>query len=526
MTLDPADSHAELMVAFMANHGFNAWIKDAEGRYLFVNDKVQAQFAGGSPMVGRTDHQLFPPAVADLLRDHDLRVLRSGERLEFVEEVPGVEGQQRVMFSAKFVLPIGDRRHVAGVAVDITRYRQAEQEKRSAELAMEQILDAITDLVIIKGPGSRLLWANKAFREAYGMSNAELRGIVDAPFNAPDHTQQYLRDDQQVFETGRSLDIPEEPVTRHDGRIITVHTVKSPILDADGKVVRMVAVCRDITERKAMEMELRQAQKLEAVGRLASGIAHEINTPIQFIGDHNSFVRDTFKSLLQLNGLYRNLVARAAEQGAFAEEIAAICAAEDDVDLPFLEKTLPSAFDAIADGVSRVAKLVMAMKEFGHPDRGERKPADLNRSLRNTLTIAGNETKYVADVVTDLGDLPLVECVLSEVNQVFLNLLVNAVHAIQDHQPTRRGTITVSSRCDGDQVVISIGDDGTGIPVEARSRIYEPFFTTKEVGRGTGQGLALARRIVVDKHGGALTFDTELGRGTTFHVRLPILAPS
>jgi PAS domain S-box-containing protein len=519
-----AETDTELMTAFMANHGFNAWIKDGDGRYLFVNEQVQAAFGGGAPMVGRTDHQLFSAAVADMLRDHDLRVLTSGERLEFVEEVPGPEGQSKFMFSAKFVLPVRSHRYVAGVAVDISRYWGAEKEKRRAQEMLEQVLDAITDMVILKGPGSRLLWANAAFREAYAMSNEQLRGIIDAPFNAPDHTQQYVRDDQQVFETGRNLEIPEEPVTRHDGRVRTVHTVKSPIFDDDGKVVRLVAVCRDITERKAMEMELRQAQKLEAVGRLASGIAHEINTPIQFIGDHNSFVRDAFGSLLSLNRLYRGLLGRAAEVGggALAGEIAAIRAAEEDVDLPFLEKSLPDAFDAIADGVSRVARLVMAMKEFGHPDRGERTPADLNRSLRNTLVIVGNETKYVADVVAELAELPLVDCVLSEINQVFVNLLMNAVHAIQDVKSEQRGTITVRSRRDGEEVVISIADTGTGISEEARSKIYEPFFTTKEVGRGTGQGLAIARVIVVDKHQGALTFDTEMGRGTTFHIRLPI----
>jgi two-component system NtrC family sensor kinase len=516
------DTDTELMTAFMANHGFNVWIKDGDGRYLFVNERVKRSFAPTQPMVGFTDHQLFPREVADVLREHDLRVLTSGERLEFVEEVPGASGDSTFMFSAKFVLPVRERRYVAGVAVDITRYWRAEQDTRRTQQTLEQILDAISDMIIVKAPGSRLLWANKAFREAYGMTNAQLQGIVDAPFVQPDYTQKYVRDDRQVFETGRTLEVPEEPVTRHDGQVRTVHTVKSPIFDGAGQVVRMVAVCRDITDRKAMEMELRQSQKLEAVGRLASGIAHEINTPIQFVGDQNTFVRGSFQTFIGLFERYRTLVAKAEAQGAFSADVSAIRAAEEDADLPFLEKTLPAAFEAIADGVSRVAGLVTAMKEFGHPDRGDRSAADLNRSLRNTLVIAGNETKYAAEVVTDLRDLPLVECVVSEVNQVFLNLLMNALHAIQDVRPERRGTITVTTRQDGPDVVVSIADTGTGIPEEARGKIFEPFFTTKEVGRGTGQGLPIARMIIVEKHRGTITFDTEVGRGTTFHVRLPI----
>jgi signal transduction histidine kinase len=178
------------------------------------------------------------------------------------------------------------------------------------------------------------------------------------------------------------------------------------------------------------------------------------------------------------------------------------------------------------DGIDRVAKIVRSMKAFAHPDRGERTTADINAALLSTVTVAGNEIKYVADVETDLQELPSIPCFLSDLNQVFLNLLVNASHAIGDVVAAGggRGTIRIETKREGDHVRVSIADTGTGIPEAIRDRIFDPFFTTKDVGKGTGQGLALARTVIVEKHGGTLTFETEIGKGTIFHVRLPLLS--
>jgi two-component system, NtrC family, sensor kinase len=181
--------------------------------------------------------------------------------------------------------------------------------------------------------------------------------------------------------------------------------------------------------------------------------------------------------------------------------------------------------EQMLEGLNRVATIVRGMKEFSHVDRTkEKSPGDVNRALESTLIVARNELKYVADVETDFGQLPPVICHLGDLNQVFLNLLVNAAHAIEDvtRGTGHKGKITVRTKMDGDWVEISIGDSGTGIPEEAREKIFDPFFTTKEVGKGTGQGLALARAIVVEKHQGTLTFETEMGKGTTFLIRLPV----
>jgi PAS domain S-box-containing protein len=411
------------------------------------------------------------------------------------------------------------------VAVDITSYSRMEREKLQTQQKLHQILDAITDLIFVKGPDSRLEWANKAFRDAYGMTNEQLQGILDAPIDPPDYTLPYVRDDGAVWNSGRALDIPEEPLTGSDGKVMICHTVKSPIFDDAGKVINIVGVSRDITERKRLELELRQAQKLESVGRLASGIAHEINTPIQFVGDQNRFTGEAMGDLLALVARYRAFADQVAATGAFVAERAALQEADEEADLPFLEEALPRAFAAITEGVSRVAKLVAAMKEFGHPDRGTPASADINRALSTTITIAANELKHVAEVKTDFADLPAVRCLIGDLNQVFLNLLVNAAHAISDAGRAEQGTITVTTRMAEDMVTVSIADNGTGISIEAQRKIFEPFFTTKEVGRGTGQGLAIAR-MVVEKHQGALTFETEPGRGTTFHVRIPVHGPT
>jgi signal transduction histidine kinase len=198
--------------------------------------------------------------------------------------------------------------------------------------------------------------------------------------------------------------------------------------------------------------------------------------------------------------------------------------AEETADLEYLRENVPLAFDRTLEGIDRVAHIVRAMKEFAHPDQREKTPADINKAILNTLTVARNEYKYVADVDTDLGDLPAVTGYPNDLNQVFLNLVVNAAHAIGDivRDIQTKGRISIATRAVDDGVEITIADTGGGIPEQISARIFDPFFTTKPVGKGTGQGLAIARSIVVDKHQGSLTFESRLGEGTTFHIRLPV----
>jgi signal transduction histidine kinase len=298
--------------------------------------------------------------------------------------------------------------------------------------------------------------------------------------------------------------------------------VRSFLSSTDGKVVRGVTL--DLTKQRQLELELQQAQKLESVGRLAAGVAHEINTPVQFVSDSVRFVRDGMADLGGIVELHRQLI-RSVLSGQPAKDVARqIAAADAEIDFGYLFQEFPSALDRALDGLARVTQIVRSMKTFARSDTATMTTVDLNAAVESTLTIARSEYKYVADLVTELGPLPPVTCHAGEINQVILNIVINAAHAIAERNVSgdERGTIAVSTREDGDNALIAIRDTGNGIAEHVRDRIFDPFFTTKAVGRGTGQGLAISRNVVVDKHHGTLTFDTELGHGTTFYIRIPI----
>jgi signal transduction histidine kinase len=279
-----------------------------------------------------------------------------------------------------------------------------------------------------------------------------------------------------------------------------------------------------VEDNKKMEIGLRHAQKLEAVGALAAGIAHEINTPIQFVSDNTRFLRDAFQEIAQVIAKYQEFYETATRHAPLEQSIGAVLAELQNSDWDYLRQEIPRAIDQTQEGLARVATIVRAMKDFSHVDQKGMAAADLNQAIQSTLIVARNELKYVADVECEYGKLSPVICSLGDLNQVILNLLVNAAHAIDDvvQQSGQKGHIKVRTKQEGSWVELAISDSGTGIPVEIRDKIFDPFFTTKEVGRGTGQGLAIARSIVMTKHGGTLTFDTKCGSGTTFYVRLPV----
>ena len=321
----------------------------------------------------------------------------------------------------------------------------------------------------------------------------------------------------------------EASVLTHDEKRVDLRWVAScEQSESTGQHKVLRGMMLDVTDQRRLENELAQAQKLESVGRLAAGVAHEINTPVQFVSDSVSFVREAMDDLSQIVDKYRDL-RTATEKGAnVAEAAKAAAEAEDDADLDYILENAPVALDRARDGLGRVAAIVRSMKEFAHPDRKEMSQSDINQAIQSTLVIASNEYKYVAEIETAFEIIPPVNCYAGEVNQVVLNLIVNAAHAIGDvvRGTDKKGKIRVGTRVVGDHVEIAITDTGKGIPVDVRSRIFDPFFTTKEVGKGTGQGLAIARNVVVDKHGGTLHFETEVGQGTTFYIRLPINGPA
>ena len=278
-------------------------------------------------------------------------------------------------------------------------------------------------------------------------------------------------------------------------------------------------------ERNAMEIQLRHAQKMESIGQLAAGIAHEINTPMQYVGDNARFLKDSFQCHRQILDIYGELF-KAAKTNSITPDLIA-CVEESLVtnDVEYHAREIPVAIDECLEGVARVTKIVYAMKEFSHPGVKEMSVANLNQAIETTATVARNEWKYVAEMKFNFDpNLPSLPCFIGEFNQVILNLIINAAHAIGDvvkQKPGEKGAITITTRLDGDWAEVRVSDTGTGIPEAIRPRIFEPFFTTKAIGKGTGQGLSIVYGSIVKQHGGTVSFESEAGKGTTFIVRLP-----
>ncbi|HLN23550.1 MAG TPA: ATP-binding protein, partial [Patescibacteria group bacterium] len=272
---------------------------------------------------------------------------------------------------------------------------------------------------------------------------------------------------------------------------------------------------REIEALKRAQREALQATRLASVGQLAAGIAHEINTPIQYVGDNLRFMRDSFSTLAEaITGLKALL-----DGGDRADEVAQLYG---DKDIDYLLEEFPRATDQSRQGIEHVAHIVRSMKEFSHPGTADKVDTNLNRAIQNTLTVSRNVWKHVAIVVEDFDPaLPSVPCHAAEINQVFLNLIVNAAHAVEASGKPLPGTITISTNHSDGYVEIRVSDTGTGIPDAIKDRIFDPFFTTKDVGQGTGQGLAICHDVVVTKHGGRIEVAGRSGEGAIFIVRLP-----
>ena len=452
---------------------------------------------------------------------HGLRQI-SGKPVRSVLDVPfsrgtlAINSLQRDAFSKQDIKTLQE---FAGVLSEMhTRFQDLRRIEESAQ-HWQDTFDAIGDMVSIIDRDFRIVRANRATVEAFddevlGAHCCELfHGAEGHPLDCPG---------RQVFRSGKATHY--EQYEQHlGGRWLDFFCY--PIKDGDGTVQQVVQVVRDITEQKLLESQLVQAQKLEAIGQLAAGIAHEINTPTQYVGDNTQFLEESFADLSGLLERYRRLLEAAKAGPVSPELIAETEDALEEADVEYLREEIPQAIAQSLEGIARVSEIVQAMREFSHPGVEEKTAVDLNRAIGSTITVARNEWKYVAEMETSFDpELPAVPCLPGELNQVVLNLLLNAVHATSDVMgdgSKGKGVIRVSTQCDGDWVEIRISDTGTGIPEEVRSRIFDPFFTTKEVGKGTGQGLAIAYNVVVEKHGGNLSFETEMGKGTTFIIRLP-----
>jgi PAS domain S-box-containing protein len=424
----------------------------------------------------------------------------------------------------------GKIKNFVAVKQDISSRKRDEEQLLAREEAFRALADNVPDAVARIDRNFRFTYGNRALIADIRKEPYEFLGKTGAELNLPMH-ERWAEEFQKVLATGTPSTFEfhwegPEGMCYRESRLV-------PEFSSTGEVQFVLAMTRDVSEgkklereRQLMELQLRQAQKMEAVGQLAAGIAHEINTPTQYVGDNTQFLKDAFENLTTALKSHTNLIAAAKQNAVTPELIARAEQVLAGCDLDYHIEQIPAAINETLEGVARVSKIVRAMKEFSHPGGKEKNAADLNRAIDSTTTVARNEWKYVADLVLDLDPkLPPVPCFVSEFNQAILNLVVNASHAIGDaikDQKGQKGTITIRTRRDGDFAEIRVSDTGTGIPEVHRQRIFEPFFTTKDVGKGTGQGLAVVYGSIVKKHGGTVTFETEMGKGTTFILRLPI----
>jgi len=413
--------------------------------------------------------------------------------------------------------------------VDITERKSTQEALRRAHEEAELFINAVPSILIGINRDSRIKRWNLEAAKVFGLVKAEVIGKSLSECGI-----HWVRSDMQAeidsWCAGREMRRVEALPFVIDGETRFLGLTLNWICAPEERIDELLIIGSDVTDREILGQQLRQAQKLEAIGQLAAGIAHEINTPTQYVGDNTRFLQESWHSFNELLAIAREMRQRAAAGSISSQTLQRFDALAQAADFEYLQTEIPRAIEQSLDGIERVAKIVRAMKDFSHPGSEEKKSIDINQAIETTITVARNEWKYVADVETHFdSNLPLVLCHAGEFNQVILNLLINAAQAIAqalEGGSQGKGKIVVSTTCDQDWAEISISDTGAGIPEAVRSRVFEPFFTTKPVGKGTGQGLALAHTAIVRRHGGKIWFDSELGKGTTFYIRMPLAPPT
>ncbi len=499
------------------------YVQDTEGHYVTLNRAFETLLGVSvESALGLTARDIFSDETGELLAERDREILQQGGVQRFEVSLEDASGRERhlVFHRARFDDAEGRPQGIVGVATDVTESKLVERALRDEQEVLRRILSGIKAGIFVIDPRTMVIEdVNPVAEELCARPREEIvgRACQDIGWRYPDG-----RAFTECVLAERNLVDEEMRLSRPDGRIVPI--VKTVVSAMRRGEMRLFEIVFDVSERKALERQLAVAQKLESVGELAAGIAHEINTPTQYIGDNLHFLSTAFEALGQALSGVEAVARRLAEAAGDASALADIEAARKGADADFLLEEAPRALEQSVEGVSRVTAIVSAMKKFSHPGGEEKTAVDVNAAVENTVTVAKNEWKYVADVVLELDrSLPPVLCLPGDFNQVILNVLINAAHAVAEKVKgtAEKGRITIRTEADGEFLKLSVSDTGTGISEENRPKIFDPFFTTKEVGKGTGQGLAITHNIVVVKHGGSIDFESEPGLGTTFIVRVP-----
>ncbi len=403
--------------------------------------------------------------------------------------------------------------------------RKLDEEKlKEAHIETRLILDSVGSIIIGLNRENRVRIWNRGAEKILGISQSEIIGRKIDECDILWDLEKIRAGISECRIKRTPIRLDELDFKRPDGSRGFLGITINPIFDYNK--MNVIIYGADITERKNLELQLAHTQKLESIGQLAAGIAHELNTPTQYIGDNIRFLNDSFRDLTSLIDYIMKFLNR-GETETDPLPIDEIKKRMEQLDMSFLLKEIPKAIEQSLEGIDRISQIIQSIKEFSHPGSKERASVDINRCIQNAITISKNEWKYVAELTTDLKpDLPHIYGYPQELNHVFLNIIINAAHAIKErlkrNKEEIKGRIHIKTDTSEGFVEIRISDNGIGIPRSIQKRIFDPFFTTKEVGKGSGQGLAITHRIVVKKHNGSIFFETEEGKGTTFIIRLPI----
>ena len=504
-----------------------------EGIYIAQDRRVKFPNPKVEEISGYSKEELESQPFANLIHpeDVDMVVERYKKRLQ------GENGPSNYIF--RIIHKTGGIRYVElhvmpftwedapatlNFITDVTERIQSEKAIRDSEERYRTLVEAMREGLIFLDAEFNLEFYNTRFSEMLGYSADEMSRMSLHRLLGEDAARHMIRKGKKAKEGGEESYELALAKKNGDKLLTMVHPVS---LFDDGAYRGLLAVLVDITEKKMMEQRLNQAQKLESIGQLAAGVAHEINTPTQFIYTNIEFLEESCDALLGLAAEFQKIIETArAGLPVTGDQIRQSERRIEEADLDFLVEEVPESLSGALDGVRRISRIVDSMKYFSHPGGGDRKPIDVNDAVRNAVTITTNEWKYSTEVVTDLDDsLPPLPCFAAEFSQVLLNLIINAVHAISEsigENPEEKGTIWIRTRQDDGWLELRIRDTGAGIPENIRPRIFDPFFTTKDLLKGTGQGLSIAHGVIVEMHGGTIDFETEIGRGTTFVLRLPI----
>ena len=512
------------------------YIVSREGRIIFANNAAEKMF--GLPREELYKRTFNDPrwAVRNLdgslvdKDEHPFEIVKKTKKpvygVELLTQRQDGGGLIISINAAPFFDSSGAFQGMVATEQDITKKKSVEKEIRDAHRDNEQLLEALPSVLISLDSNYRVSKWNTAAENVFGIPVKKATGRrfdeCDIKWNW-DKIQEVI---SICEKTGESVVLDDIKYVRADTKDGFFSLTVNPVQYDTHAVTGFLILGRDTTEKMVLESQLAQAQKLESIGSLAAGIAHEINTPTQFVGDNIHFLEGAFKDIQTMLDKYDQLLEASKKKEVSDELINEIEAVAEEADKEFLSGEIPKAIQSSLRGLGRVTTIVKAMKDFSHPGAKEKILVDINRLIESTVTISRNEWKYVSDMVTNFEpSLGLVPCYPDEFNQVILNLITNASHAIgkivteglQD-----KGTITIETRKENDQALITVSDTGTGMPDSIKDKIFDHFFTTKEVGRGTGQGLSISRTIIVEKHHGSLSVDTEEGKGTTFFIRLPL----